>query len=60
LVSERDFIDSKTDLKGRITYANRIFMRMAGWAPDASLNWLKGVLKGKGTTYEEFIHTFGD
>jgi PAS domain S-box-containing protein len=162
IMDENDFIVSKTDLKGRITYANRIFMRMAGYteqellnvqhniirhpdmprgvfrllwntiesgqecfayvknmakngdyywvfanvtadhdsngkpigyfsvrrkptrsgiesitpiyqemlqierqagpanAPDASLNWLKGVLKGKGTTYEEFIHTFGD
>jgi PAS domain-containing protein len=25
----RDFIVSKTDLKGRITYANRLFMRLA-------------------------------
>lgn len=26
-----DFIVSKTDLKGRITYANRIFMQIAGY-----------------------------
>jgi PAS domain S-box-containing protein len=162
IMDENDFIVSKTDLKGRITYANRIFMRMAGYteqellnvqhniirhpdmprgvfrllwntiesgqecfayvknmaksgdyywvfanvtadhdlngkaigyfsvrrkptrsaieaitpiyqemlhieqragsanAPDASLDWLKGVLKRKGASYEEFIHTFGD
>ena len=28
-MAENDFIVSKTDLKGRITYANRIFMQMA-------------------------------
>jgi len=161
LMQDQDFIVSKTDLKGRITYANRVFMRIAGYAerellnvqhniirhpdmprgvfrllwsviengqecfayvknlakngdfywvfanvtmdydangkpigyfsvrrkpsragidavtpvyqemlrieqragardaPDASLNWLVDVLKSKGTTYEEFIHTLG-
>ena len=161
VMQENDFIVSKTDLKGRITYANRVFMRIAGYAerellnvqhniirhpdmprgvfrllwsviengqecfayvknlakngdfywvfanvtmdydangkpigyfsvrrkpsragidavtpvyqemlrieqragardaPDASLNWLVDVLKSKGTTYEEFIHSLG-
>ena len=161
LMQDQDFIVSKTDLKGRITYANRVFMRIAGYAerellnvqhniirhpdmprgvfrllwnviengqecfayvknlakngdfywvfanvtmdydangkpigyfsvrrkpsragidavtpvyqemlrieqragardaPDASLNWLVDVLKSKGTTYEEFIHSLG-
>lgn len=161
VMQDGDFIVSKTDLKGRITYANRVFMRIAGYAerellnvqhniirhpdmprgvfrllwnviengqecfayvknlakngdyywvfanvtvdqdgngnpigyfsvrrkpnragidaitpvyqemlrieqragardaPDASLNWLVDVLKSKGTTYEEFIHTLG-
>ena len=161
VMQENDFIVSKTDLKGRITYANRVFMRIAGYAerellnvqhniirhpdmprgvfrllwnviengqecfayvknmakngdfywvfanvtmdydangkpigyfsvrrkpsragidaitpvyqemlrieqragardaPDTSLNWLVDVLKSKGTTYEEFIHTLG-
>ncbi len=161
LMDENDFIVSKTDLKGRITYANRAFMRIAGYserellnvqhniirhpdmprgvyrllwntiesgrecfayvkniakngdyywvyanitvdydqagkpigyfsvrrkpnregiaavtsvyqemlrieqkvgprdAPDASLNWLTGVLQGKDTSYAEFIHTLG-
>lgn len=161
VMAEQDFIVSKTDLKGRITYANRVFMKIAGYAenelldvqhniirhpdmprgvfrllwttiesgdecfayvknmakngdfywvfanvtmdhdingnpigyfsvrrkpsragveaitpvyqemlrieqqagsrdaPDASLNWLVDVLKGKGTTYEEFVHTLG-
>ncbi|MCU7941592.1 MAG: PAS domain-containing protein [Candidatus Thiodiazotropha sp. (ex Cardiolucina cf. quadrata)] len=31
LMDENDFIVSKTDLKGRITYANRIFMKIAGY-----------------------------
>lgn len=161
IMDDNDFIVSKTDLKGRITYANRIFMKIAGYAekdllnvqhniirhpdmprgvfrllwnvietgeecfayvknmssngdfywvfanvtvdrdkngqpigyfsvrrkpsreginaitpvyqemlrierqagsasaPDASLNWLKDVLKTKGSSYEEFIHTLG-
>ncbi len=32
-----DFIVSKTDLKGRIIYANRIFMRMAGYSESELL-----------------------
>ena len=30
-MKENDFIVSKTDLKGRITYVNKIFMAMAGY-----------------------------
>ena len=30
-MKEEDFIVSKTDLKGRITYTNKIFMKMAGY-----------------------------
>ena len=33
---EDDFIVSKTDLKGRITYGNRIFMEFSGY-PDSEL-----------------------
>lgn len=32
VLREEDFIVSKTDAKGRITYANRIFMDIAGYA----------------------------
>ncbi|WP_126443699.1 PAS domain-containing protein [Sulfuricystis multivorans] len=32
-----EFIVSKTDLKGRITYANRVFMRVADYAEDQLL-----------------------
>lgn len=28
-------------------------------APDASMSWLTELLRSKGTTYEEFIHTLG-
>ncbi len=31
LVSEHDFIVSKTDTKGRIVYANRLFMKISGY-----------------------------
>nr|WP_321267342.1 PAS domain-containing protein [uncultured Sulfurimonas sp.] len=31
-MKEDDFIVSKTDLKGRITYTNKIFMEMAGYS----------------------------
>ena len=32
VMSENDFIVSKTDTKGYITYCNRIFVEMAGWS----------------------------
>jgi len=32
LLSNNDFIVSKTDTKGFITYCNRIFVEMAGWS----------------------------
>lgn len=34
---EDDFIISKTDLKGRITYCNRIFIEFSGYAEDELL-----------------------
>ena len=32
VMRENDFIVSKTDLTGRITYANRIFIEFAGYS----------------------------
>jgi len=32
VMSDNDFIVSKTDIKGYITYCNRIFVDMAGWS----------------------------
>ena len=32
MLSDNDFIVSKTDIKGYITYCNRIFVEMAGWS----------------------------
>ena len=32
VMSDNDFIVSKTDTKGYITYCNRIFVEMAGWS----------------------------
>jgi PAS domain S-box-containing protein len=34
VMSENDFIVSKTDIKGFIIYCNRIFVDMAGWSRD--------------------------
>jgi len=36
-MQENDFIISKTDLKGRLTYVNKIFMTMAGYTEDELL-----------------------
>ncbi|WP_419770402.1 MAG: PAS domain-containing protein [Candidatus Marinarcus sp.] len=36
-MGENDFIVSKTDEKGKITYCNEIFMTMAGYAEDELL-----------------------
>ncbi len=38
LLNESDVIISKTDLKGRITYANRVFMRIANYPENQLLN----------------------
>lgn len=38
LLADDDLIISKTDLKGRITYANRTFIRIAGYDEEALLN----------------------
>jgi PAS domain S-box-containing protein len=37
VMRENDFIVSKTDLKGRITYGNRIFIEYSGYAEEALL-----------------------
>ena len=37
-LKEDDLIISKTDLKGRITYANRTFMRISGYDEEALLH----------------------
>ena len=34
MMNENDFIVSKTDLKGKITYCNRIFMNMAEYSEE--------------------------
>ena len=36
-MDENDFIVSKTDLKGKITYCNRIFMEMAEYEEEELL-----------------------
>lgn len=37
-MNDEDFIVSKTDLKGRITYGNKIFIKMSGYSEDELLN----------------------
>ncbi len=36
-IGSNDFLVSKTDLKGRITYCNQIFMKVAGYSEDELL-----------------------
>jgi PAS domain S-box-containing protein len=45
VMDDGDFIVSKTDLKGRITYANRIFIKMAGYAEDELLNVQHNIIR---------------
>lgn len=45
LMDDRDFIVSKTDLKGRIIYANRVFMRIAGYAEHELLNRQHNIIR---------------
>ena len=37
-MKENDFIVSKTDLKGHITYGNEIFIKMSGYQEHELLN----------------------
>lgn len=45
LLQDGDFIVSKTDLKGRITYANRVFMHIAGYAEHELLNVQHNIIR---------------
>ncbi|MES9861099.1 MAG: PAS domain-containing protein [Candidatus Thiodiazotropha sp. LLP2] len=45
VMDDNDFIVSKTDLKGRITYANRIFMSIAGYAEHELLNVQHNIIR---------------
>jgi len=45
LMDDNDFIVSKTDLKGRITYANRVFMKIAGYAEHELLNVQHNIIR---------------
>ena len=45
LMDEHDFIVSKTDLEGRITYANRVFMEVAGYTENELLNIQHNIIR---------------
>lgn len=45
LVKESDFIVSKTDTKGRITYANRLFMQISGYRETELLGQQHNILR---------------
>lgn len=47
LMEENDFIVSKTDLKGRITYGNEIFIKMSGYQEHELLNAPHNILRHK-------------
>ena len=44
-LGEQDFIVSKTDLKGRITYANRTFMNISGYSEPELLGQQHNILR---------------
>lgn len=45
LLPDNSYIVSKTDLKGRVTYANRIFMEMAGYTEDELLGTQHNIIR---------------
>ena len=45
VMREDDFIVSKTDLKGRITYGNRIFIEFSGYTESALLGAQHNILR---------------
>ena len=44
-MQENDFIVSKTDLKGRITYCNKIFMEMAEYSEEELLGKAHNIIR---------------
>ena len=44
-LADDEFIVSKTDLKGRITYANRTFMKIAGYSERELLNQQHNIVR---------------
>lgn len=45
LMREQDFIVSKTDTKGRITYGNRIFVEFSGYSPRELLGTQHNIIR---------------
>ncbi len=45
VMREDDFIVSKTDLKGRITYGNRIFMEFSGYSEEELLGSQHNIIR---------------
>ena len=45
VMRDNDFIVSKTDLKGRITYANKIFIEFSGYSQDELFNIQHNIIR---------------
>ncbi|MCU7904409.1 MAG: PAS domain-containing protein [Candidatus Thiodiazotropha sp. (ex Epidulcina cf. delphinae)] len=45
VMNDNDFIVSKTDLKGRITYANRVFMKIAKYTESELLDVQHNIIR---------------
>lgn len=45
VMRENDFIVSKTDLKGRITYGNQIFMQFSGYSEEELLGTQHNIIR---------------
>ena len=54
---EEEIIVSKTDLKGRITYANDVFLRIAGFTERETIGAPHSFVRQWGGTPFSFAHT---
>jgi len=45
LMRDNDFIVSKTDTKGRITYANKVFIEFSGYSQNELLNAQHNIIR---------------
>ena len=45
VLTDNEFIVSKTDAKGRITYVNRVFMRIAGYSEQELLQQPHSIIR---------------
>lgn len=57
VLAETDSITTKTDLKGRITYANEAFLRISGFTQQELLGASHNIVRHPDMPPEAFEHT---